>query len=109
MGAFSDGKVTPISLWAAGDFVVSVSSFTGTNDGDMGPMKKTGKPVKLTVAEITKFDGGKVKQLWRFWDSSAMAVQMGMMPAPAADKAPADPAAPSAPAAPADPAAPTTH
>ena len=105
MGAFSDGKITPISLWAAGDYVVAVSTFTGTNDGDMVPMKKTGKPVKLTVAEITKLDGGKIKQLWRFWDSSAMAIQMGLVPDPAAaGKAPAAPADPAAPAAPADPA-----
>lgn len=104
MGAFSDGKITPISLWAAGDYVVAVSTFTGTNDGDMGPMKKTGKPVKITVAEISKFDGGKVKQLWRFWDSAAMAMQMGLMPDPAAaGKAPAAPADPAAPAAPAAP------
>ncbi|MBK9034243.1 MAG: ester cyclase [Myxococcales bacterium] len=82
MDAFSDGKITPISLWAAGDYVVGVSTFTGTNDGDMGPMKKTGKPVKLTVAEISKLDGGKVKQLWRFFDSTAMAIQMGMMAPP---------------------------
>lgn len=83
MGAFSDGKVTPITLWAAGDYVVQVSSFTGTNDGDMGPMKKTGKPVQMTVAEISRIEKSQVKQVWRFFNSSAMAMQLGMMPAPA--------------------------
>lgn len=92
LGAFSDGKISPLSLFAAGDYVVSISAFTGTNDGDMGPMPKTGKPVKITVAEVTRLDNGKLKQLWRFWDSSAMAMQMGLMPAPGADAPAAPPA-----------------
>lgn len=82
VGAFSDGKIAPISLWAAGDFVVALSTFTGTNDGDMGGMPKTGKAVKMTVAEIMHIDDGKVKQLWRFFDSGSMAVQMGLVPDP---------------------------
>ena len=86
VGAFSDGKITPVVGFAAGDYVFQASTFTGTNDGDMGDMmKKTGKSVKLTVAEISKFEGGKVKQLWRFFDSTAMAKQMGLIPAGGAE------------------------
>lgn len=76
MGAFSDGKITPVVAFAAGDYVFMAATFVGTNDGDMGPMKKTGKNVKATVVEFSKFEGGKVKQLWRFFDSVAMMKQM---------------------------------
>lgn len=107
LGAFSDAKITPVTTLAAGDYIYQVSTFTGTNDGDMGDMKKTGKPLKMTVAEISMYQGGKVKQLWRFWDSTGMAMQLGLMPPPGAPPA-GDKAAP--PAAPAgDKAAPKTN
>lgn len=82
LGGFPDGTVTPRNVWAAGDYVIAVSSFTGTNKGDMGPMKKTNKPVSMTVAELNKFEAGKVKQLWRFWNSTGMMTQLGLMPDP---------------------------
>lgn len=89
VGAFSDGKITSLNAFAAGDYVFQAATFTGTNDGDMGEMKKTGKPVKMTVIELLKFEGGKTKQLWRFWDSMTMVKQMGMMgDAPAAPPPP---------------------
>jgi len=101
VGAFSDGKIAPISLWAAGDYVVALSTFTGTNDGAMGPMPKTGKPVKMTVAEVMRVDAGKVKQLWRFFDSGPMAVQLGLMPDPMKGPPPGGAGAPPAGAPPA--------
>jgi ketosteroid isomerase-like protein len=88
LGMFSDGKVTPVITFAAGDYVFQASTFVGTNDGDMGPgMPKTGKSVKMTVVEFSKFDAGKVKQIWRFYDSSSMMKQLmpDMPPAPPAN------------------------
>lgn len=94
IGAFPDGKITPNMALAAGDYVVQVSTFTGTNTGDMAGDKATGKSAKLTVAEILHMQAGKVKHLWRFYDGYAMAMQMGWMPAPGDPAAkPADPAA----------------
>jgi predicted ester cyclase len=84
LGAFSDGKIAPVTLWAAGDYVVSVATFSGTNDGDMGDMKKTGKKVTITIAELMKYEGGKLKQTWRFFNSAGMAMQMGLVPPPGA-------------------------
>ena len=80
--AFPDGKITALKAWAAGEYVVSASTFAGTNTGNMGPMKKTGKPVSMTVGEIVKLDQGKVKQLWRFYNGHAMAMQLGLAPDP---------------------------
>jgi len=86
LAAFPDGTVTRVTSLAAGDYVVQVSTFTGTNSGDMGPMKKTDKRVTMTIAEINKFESGKITQLWRFFDSNAMVAQLGL-----AGEAPAPP------------------
>jgi predicted ester cyclase len=81
-GAFPDGKVDIQKSWAAGDYVVLLGEFTGTNTGAMDKMKPTGKPVKLTIAEIGKIENGKIKQWWRFYNSVAFAQQLGLMPEP---------------------------
>lgn len=92
--AFPDGKLTEDSAYAAGDYVVVLGTFEGTNTGDMGPMKKTGKKVSMHYAEINKLKDGKITNLWRFRNGMAMATQLGLMPAPGA--APAGGAAPAA-------------
>jgi predicted ester cyclase len=94
-GAFSDAKVTADNMWAAGDYVVATGKFEGTNDHDLGKMKKTGKKVSLDYAEVGLMKDGKVAQIWRFHDGMQFAMQMGMMPAPGAAPA-AGSAAPAA-------------
>jgi len=84
--AFSDGQLEDRELWAAGDFVVAIGSFTGTFDHDIGPVKKTGKIVTIPYAEIAQFKDGKIATLWRFRNGVDMAVQMGLLkPPPGAD------------------------
>lgn len=94
-GAFKDAKISIDSEYAAGDYVVHMGKFSGTNDKDIGKMKKTGKTVSLDYAEVMQFKDGKVAQIWRFHSGMQFAVQMGLMPAPAAPPA-AGSAAPAA-------------
>lgn len=82
--AFPDLKVTTDGTWAAGDYVVETGVLEGTNTGDMGPMKKTGKKVTMHFAEVSKLKDGKITNLWRFRNGMAAAVQLGMMPPPGA-------------------------
>jgi predicted ester cyclase len=79
---FSDGKVTVDGSWAAGDYVVVSGTFDGTNDHDMGKMKKTGKHVSAQYVEILQLKDGKASHVWRFTDTMAMAIQLGLMPKP---------------------------
>jgi len=79
--AFSDGKITTTETWGAGDYVVEIGKFEGTNDHDMGKMKKTGKHVSVPFAEVDQVKDGKVSHLWRFYDSTEFAKQLGLMPA----------------------------
>jgi predicted ester cyclase len=106
--AFSDVTLTPDKTWAAGDYVVSEGTFAGTNTGDMPSwkLKKTNKKVSSRYLEITKYQGGKVKNHWIFDNGMAFAMQLGMMPPPGAKGAKPAPgaAAPGAkPGAAADP------
>jgi steroid delta-isomerase-like uncharacterized protein len=82
--AFPDVKVETKGSWAAGDYVVVEGTFTGTNDGPMGKMPKTGKKVTGQYAEIFKLKDGKITEVWRFRNGLAMAMQLGLLPMPAA-------------------------
>jgi predicted ester cyclase len=78
--AFSDAKITPSSMWAAGDYVAITGMFDGTNDGDFAPMKlkKTGKKVSLPFVEIDRLESGKLKESWLTFDAASFASQLGV-------------------------------
>jgi predicted ester cyclase len=99
--AFPDLKVETPTTFAAGDYVVAMGTFSGTNDGPLGPMKATKKKVNGEFAEVVRMKDGKIAELWRFRNGMAMAMQLGLMgpPAGAGSAAPAGgSAAPAAPA-----------
>src|SRR6185295_4660110 len=78
---FSDAKLNVPSLWTAGDYVVGIGTFEGTNDGPvpaMGIKTKTGKKVTLPFMAIDRFEGGKMKESWLLFDSAAFAGQLGL-------------------------------
>jgi predicted ester cyclase len=82
LGAMGSIKFDCPNAWAAGPYVVQACQFSAVNDGDMGKeMKKTGKPVAMTVVEINKIEGDKVKEIWRFYNGMAMAAQLGWLDA----------------------------
>ncbi len=94
--AFPDAQEQVGNIWAAGDYVVVETTFTGTNKGAMkamGVKKATGKPVSLHGAHVLKLANGKVVEHWVFANGMAVAMQLGLI------KAPGEPAAPAADAA----------
>lgn len=89
----SDAKIQHTSLWSAGDYVVATGTLTGTNDGALPSLKvwtKTNKPVTVQTLQVSKLEGGKVKEHWLFANGLALAAQLGVLPpekkAPAAAK-----------------------
>jgi steroid delta-isomerase-like uncharacterized protein len=80
--AFSDMKITPDKVWAAGDYVAATGTMEGTNDGDLPMMglKKTGKHVSVPHLVVFKLKDGKIKNAWLFSQGIAFASQLGMMP-----------------------------
>ena len=82
--AFPDVTTKADNMWAAGDYVVETGVLEGTNTGDMGPIKKTGKKMSVHYAEVSKLKDGKVTNLWRFRNGMASAIQLGLMQPPGA-------------------------
>jgi predicted ester cyclase len=81
MKGFSDAKLTPTSIWPAGDYVVIIGVFDGTNDGPFPPVgikQKTGKKVSLPYFGLDRFEGGKFKESWLIFDTAAFAAQLGL-------------------------------
>lgn len=79
--AFPDMRATIPTVWAAGDFVVLAGTFTGTNKGAapaIGLAKATGKSISVRFFEILRYEGGKVKEDWTFFNGAAFATQLGM-------------------------------
>ena len=76
--AFSDAKINPESVWGAGNYVSVVGTFEGTNDGDFAAIniKKTGKKIALPFVDIFRFDNGKIKEEWLFFDSASLLTQL---------------------------------
>ena len=84
---FTDFKLTPTSMWAAGDYVVVAATMEGTNDGavpEMGIKAKTGKKVSIPFLAIHKLDKGKITKTWVFDQSLAFEQQLGLVPPPPA-------------------------
>jgi predicted ester cyclase len=80
--AFPDAALVPSSVWGAGDFVVAVGRLQGTNTGPfpmMGIKKATGKAIGVGYLEIARFENGKVKEDWLFYNGMAFASQLGLM------------------------------
>jgi hypothetical protein len=80
--AFSDVKITPDSVWGAGDYVVLNGTMSGTNDGNAPQMhlKKTGKSFTSPFLQIFKLEGGKVSRTWIFFQTIGFATQLGLVP-----------------------------
>jgi ketosteroid isomerase-like protein len=77
--AFPDMTVTPEVVIGVGDFVVARLIATGTNKGDMGPMKATGKKVTVRFADVIRFDGAKAKRVESYADVADILGQLGVL------------------------------
>jgi len=72
-------KGTPVSQWAAGDWVVSVHDAESTLKKDMpGTTNTKGKTVKTKQLELLQFADGKLKTHWMFENSGAYNAQLGL-------------------------------
>jgi predicted ester cyclase len=80
--AFPDAKLAATSAWGAGSYVVATGRVEGTNRGAipaMGVKRPTGKAVSVRYLDITRWEGGKIKEEWIFYDRLAMARQLGLI------------------------------
>jgi predicted ester cyclase len=76
-----DAKITPTTVFGAGDYVVAMGSLSGTNTGGFPSMgvKKNGKAVSLKFLEIFRMENGKIAEDWLFYNGASFAAQLGAM------------------------------
>jgi predicted ester cyclase len=79
---FPDQKMTLDKLVAEGAFVAFWGTFSGTQEGPMGPFPPTGRKMVSDCAGVFRIEGDKIAELWVTWDNLAGLAQLGLVPPP---------------------------
>lgn len=77
--AFPDAKMSPSLVMGVGDFAIVEYEMTGTQQGAIGNIKATKKPVKLHAVDIVQLKDGKVSHVWTFRNSAELMQQLNMI------------------------------
>ena len=80
--AFSDYHAEIQQLVAEGDWVVSRTQFTGTNDGPYDGRPATGNKLVFSTSDYYRIENGKIAERWDVVETLAYAVALGLVPAP---------------------------
>ena len=75
--AFPDMKVELAELVADEEAIAFAYTFTGTQDGPLMGIPRTGKKVKIRGLQISKFRDGKMVERWGSSDQLGMLQQIG--------------------------------
>ncbi len=79
---FPDSHITTEMLIAEGDLVAGYFTYSGTQEGAMGPFPPTNKKAELKYLGILRIEDGKIAEMWVEWDNLAMLTQLGHFPPP---------------------------
>jgi steroid delta-isomerase-like uncharacterized protein len=88
--AFPDGKIVVDSAFSADEFTVAESTMNGTQNGPLGPLKATKKPVSLHNLDVITIKDGKVQAGTGYSNSVELLAQTGLLPKPKAAKTEGD-------------------
>ena len=75
--AFPDLRFEIQLLIADDEYVVGRWTASGTNLGPWGSLEPTGRSVAFSAANIFRFEGGKVVELWNHRDDLGLMEQLG--------------------------------
>ena len=76
--AFPDFSLTYDPVVASEDHVAVMVTIHGTHDGSLAGLEPTGKEVEFTGMIISRIDGGKVVEEWRYMDTIGLLEQLGV-------------------------------
>jgi len=79
----SDARVTVQEVHDAGDTVVSVLTMDGTHDGQMAPLRPTGKRFRIEGVQIRFDEEGTIVGYDNFFDQLSYLVELGFVERPA--------------------------
>ena len=77
---FPDQQMILHSLVAEGDRVAFWGTFSGTQEGPMGPFPPTGRRMESQIAGMFRIEDGRIAELWVTWDNLAALSQLGHFP-----------------------------
>ncbi len=83
--AFPDWRTKKERSFGQGDWVCIIWTGTGTHTGPFaGPggqtIPPTNKPVRWTLCQVGKIEGGKITEEHNYYDALGMMVQLGLAP-----------------------------
>ena len=79
---FPDQQMTIETLVAEGDRVAFWGTFSGTQEGPMGPFPPTGKRLESQIAGMFRLEASRIAELWVTWDNLSGLAQLGLFPPP---------------------------
>ena len=79
---FPDQRMTLDALVAEGDRVAFWGSFSGTQEGPMGPFPPTGQRLESEIGGMFRIEAGRIAELWVTWDNLSGLAQLGLFPPP---------------------------
>ncbi len=77
--SFPDMRMDAVDLTSEGDTLFAEISHGGTMEGPMGPKQPTGKSYRTQGAFRFDFSEGKIRSILSYWDTAAMAKQLGLV------------------------------
>jgi len=81
-GGFSDWDITLDDQIAEGDRVATRWIASATHTGSLQGMPPTGKVVRVTGVNVTRFAEGKIAESWFNFDMLTLLQQLGAIPTP---------------------------
>ena len=79
---FPDQRMTLETLVSEGDRVAFWGTFSGTQEGPMGPFPPTGRRMESQIGGMFRIEEGRIAELWVTWDNLAGLAQLGLFPPP---------------------------
>lgn len=83
--AFPDGVATVLDQLAEGDRVLTRGRFDGTHTGPLQALPASGRKVSATGFPLHRIVDGKTVEIWAQADFHGLLLQIGALPAPAAE------------------------
>ena len=76
----SDPKMVVHRMLAEDDLVAFWATYSGIQDGPMGPFPATGKRMELDFAGMHRIADDKIVETWVIWDGLTGLTQLGLFP-----------------------------
>jgi steroid delta-isomerase-like uncharacterized protein len=87
MSAFPDAQFTIHDAFTDGENEVTRWTVTGTHEGELAGIPRTGRRFSVTGISIGRIKNGKITESWNSWDALGMMQQLGVVPAEAKGRA----------------------